>query len=107
MIYHADDHPVLDLTSDAKEVYDEWYLGIERSIHARRLDVYALRLMGLLAVNDLKQEVDRQTQEEVTNKAGTQEEDSKTEEEDVDETIDSRETAATRTTTLEDNHSKE
>jgi len=48
----------LELTEEAKELYDAWYMNIEDSIHAKRLDTYALRLMALLAVNDLKDEVD-------------------------------------------------
>ena len=34
---------------------------MERSIHTKRLDTYAMRLMSLLATNDLKNEVDEQT----------------------------------------------
>jgi hypothetical protein len=41
-------------------------MNIERSIHAKRLDTYALRLMSLLAVNDLKNEIDEETVDRVT-----------------------------------------
>jgi hypothetical protein len=48
----------LNITRDAKDIYHEFYMNIESSIHAKRLDTYALRLMGLLAVNEKKSEVD-------------------------------------------------
>jgi hypothetical protein len=48
----------LDISSEARELYHQWYMGLERSIHAKRLDTYAMRLMGLLAVNELKSEID-------------------------------------------------
>jgi hypothetical protein len=51
----------LDISPDARELYHNWYMDLERSIHAKRLDTYALRLMSLLAVNDLKNEVDEET----------------------------------------------
>ena len=39
----------------------DWYMGLERSVHAKRLDTYALRLMSLMAVNGNLVEVDEQT----------------------------------------------
>ena len=35
--------------------------GFDRSVHSRRLDTYALRLMPLLAVNDMKTAIDVET----------------------------------------------
>jgi hypothetical protein len=61
VLKHAGYNPELDLTPDAKERFHEWYMNLERSIHAKRLDAYALRLMTLLAVNDLKTAVDLDT----------------------------------------------
>lgn len=55
----------LDLTRAAMDIYHRWYMGGERSVHAKRLDTYALRLMSLLAVNDLKNEVDEDTVQKV------------------------------------------
>lgn len=46
--------PELTLEAEALSLYDAWYMGLERSIHAKRLDTYALRLMILLAINDMK-----------------------------------------------------
>ena len=55
---HVGERLELELAPDAKEFYHHWYMNIENSVHAKRLDTYALRLMPLLAVNDLKKEVD-------------------------------------------------
>jgi hypothetical protein len=43
---------------DAKELFDQWYLNLEKSVHAKRIDTYALRLMPLLAANDSKTRID-------------------------------------------------
>jgi len=42
------------------------YQNLEKSVHAKRLETYALRLMCLLAVNDLKTEVDDETVRKAT-----------------------------------------
>jgi hypothetical protein len=55
----------LDLTSEAKELYHSWYMSLEKSIHSKRLDVYALRLMSLLAVNELEMKVNLKTVQKV------------------------------------------
>ena len=57
--------PELDLTDGAKEIYHKWYISLDRSIHSKRLDTYALRLMALLAANEMRPEVD----EEIVQKA--------------------------------------
>jgi hypothetical protein len=51
----------LDITDEGREIYHNWYMNLERSIHAKRLDTYALRFMILLAVNELKDEIDAAT----------------------------------------------
>jgi len=51
----------LRLNNDASRIYDHWYQNHERSIFFRRLDVYAMRIMSLIAVNDKKQEIDEET----------------------------------------------
>lgn len=51
----------MPVTPEARKIFDEWYLSLPQSIHARRLDTYALRLMPLLAINDSKREVDADT----------------------------------------------
>ena len=61
VLLHAEKHPVLEIDHDARERYDEWYMGRPRTIHGKRLDAYAMRLMPLLAVNDLKATVDLAT----------------------------------------------
>jgi hypothetical protein len=55
----------LDISPSAKEIFHNWYMNMERSIHNKRLDTYAQRLMSLLAVNDLKNEVDEETVKKV------------------------------------------
>ena len=47
----------LDIADNARELYHAWYMNLERSIHAKRLDTYALRFMTLLAVNELQPEI--------------------------------------------------
>jgi len=51
---------MLEIRTAAHQRYTEWYLGLESSIHSKRLDTYALRLMPLLAVNDGKNCVDEE-----------------------------------------------
>jgi hypothetical protein len=51
----------LELTPAAFELYNRWYLGLEQSIHTKRLDTYAMRFMILLTVNECKTEVDETT----------------------------------------------
>ncbi|UCG11524.1 MAG: DUF3987 domain-containing protein [Deltaproteobacteria bacterium] len=58
ILRHAGDGLELDITPEARELYHDWYMSLEKSVYTKRLDVYALRLMSLLAVNELKTEVD-------------------------------------------------
>jgi hypothetical protein len=51
-------HLKLGITTDAKTAYNDWYMNQGRSIHSRRLEVYAMRFMILLAVNSRKREID-------------------------------------------------
>lgn len=55
----------LDITDKARTRYHEWYMSLENSIHTKRLDTYALRLMLLLAVNELRPEIDIEIVEKV------------------------------------------
>ncbi|HUV58524.1 MAG TPA: DUF3987 domain-containing protein [Desulfatiglandales bacterium] len=48
----------LNLTEEAKELYQSWYMELEQSIHTKRLDTYTLRLMPLLALNESKDKID-------------------------------------------------
>jgi len=48
----------LDITPEGKELFQDWYMNLDKSVHAKRLDGYALRFMALMAVNDLKDEID-------------------------------------------------
>ena len=62
---HAAKHPVMPIADAARDIYDDWYMNRPASIHGKRLDTYALRFMSLLAVNDLKSEVDVETMRKV------------------------------------------
>ena len=53
----------LEMTPEAAARYADWYNNREKSIHVKRLEVYATRLMLLLAVNDFKIEIDEETVE--------------------------------------------
>jgi hypothetical protein len=50
----------LEIAPDARDLFDDWYMNLERSLHAKRLDTYALRLMSLLAINEAEIEVSSQ-----------------------------------------------
>ncbi len=52
------DYFEMDVAEDALSQFEDWYLSLEQSIHARRLDTYAHRLMPLLAINEGKFVVD-------------------------------------------------
>ncbi|MBI4795899.1 MAG: DUF3987 domain-containing protein [Deltaproteobacteria bacterium] len=52
-ISQAGRHP-LPLTSEARDIFESWYFGLEKSIYSKRLDTYGHRIMILLAVNDMQ-----------------------------------------------------
>jgi hypothetical protein len=47
----------MGITPEAHDIYERWYLSLERSVHSKRLDGYCLRFMGLLAVNEFRREI--------------------------------------------------
>jgi len=49
----------MKLTPEAMALYNAWYLSLDGSIHARRIDTYAMRLLPLIAINEHKTEIDR------------------------------------------------
>ncbi len=55
----------LDLTPEARDLYESWYESRDTSMYDKRLGTYAMRFMSLLAVNELKREVDLETIEKV------------------------------------------
>jgi hypothetical protein len=61
VLRHAGNCPEFNITAEAKEMFHKWYLNLESSVHARRLDGYALRFMILLAANNMKDEIDVET----------------------------------------------
>ncbi|HYA43199.1 MAG TPA: DNA-primase RepB domain-containing protein, partial [Syntrophobacteraceae bacterium] len=56
----------LTFTDEARSAYDKWYLNLESSIHTRRLDTYAFRLMLILAANELIHSIDLEIVEKAT-----------------------------------------
>ena len=51
----------LRIEEAARRAYEEWYLRSERSFLSKRLDVYALSMMSLIAVCDGKRAIDQET----------------------------------------------
>jgi hypothetical protein len=51
----------LKIIDAAYRFYDDWYHNIPDSIYAYRMETYSLRLAMLLAVNELKGAIDRET----------------------------------------------
>lgn len=47
-----------DITQEARDLYERWYLDLETSVHSKRLDTYAMRFMQLLAANEKRAEID-------------------------------------------------
>jgi hypothetical protein len=66
ILRHVGDSLELDITSEAREYYHNWYMNLEPSVHSKRLDTYSLRFMMLLAANDLKNEIDLETAKHAT-----------------------------------------
>ncbi len=54
---------IMRITNEGRELYEEWYGKLEQSVHAKRVDTIALRLLPLLAINDKKKQIDRETVE--------------------------------------------
>ncbi|OGW51749.1 MAG: hypothetical protein A2Y81_12720 [Nitrospirae bacterium RBG_13_43_8] len=54
----ANANRILNITDEARAIFNKWYLGTEKSIHSKRLDTYALRFMPLLAINEQKSKID-------------------------------------------------
>jgi len=47
----------LPVTDEAREIFDKWYFNQESSPFIKRLDAYGLRLMILLAVNEMRSSI--------------------------------------------------
>ena len=52
------DYREIGFTETAREIYDSWYMNRSTSVHAKRLDGYALRFMLLMAVNQRSKVID-------------------------------------------------
>jgi len=51
----------MPIEQDAFELFEEWYLNLERSPFTKRLDTYGHRFMPLLAINEKKDRIDLET----------------------------------------------
>lgn len=56
----------MSIDEDAGKSFHHWYLNLEKSVHTKRIDTYALRLMPLLAANDGKTRIDTQIVQKAT-----------------------------------------
>jgi hypothetical protein len=56
----------LSISDEANTLYNEWYFKLPDSIYADRMETYSLRLAMLLAVNDLKPNIDLETMQKAT-----------------------------------------
>lgn len=52
---------VMPVDSNARDLFQEWYLRLEQSVFSRRLDTFGHRFMPLLAINDKKKVIDLET----------------------------------------------
>jgi len=48
----------MPISPNGLRIYDEWYHNLESSVHTKRLDTYAMRIMPLLAINEMKDAID-------------------------------------------------
>jgi hypothetical protein len=57
----------MGITDGARKTFEDWYLNLDQSpdqsIHRKRIDTIALRLLPLLAINDKKTQIDNDTVE--------------------------------------------
>jgi hypothetical protein len=60
LLSHISQSREIDITEGARKMYHEWYMNIPKSVHSKRLDTYAMRLMGLLTINELKPFIDEE-----------------------------------------------
>ncbi len=56
----------LGMTPEANRMFDDWYLNYETTVHAKRLEGYALRFMTLFCANECKLEIDSEIVSKVT-----------------------------------------
>jgi hypothetical protein len=61
LVLKFDKQKEFKISQKGRELYERWYLNLQPTVHSKRLDTYALRLMPLLAVDDDKDEVDEET----------------------------------------------
>lgn len=55
----------IPINAEACRLYKDWYNGMPRSVHTKRLDGYALRFMILFTINDGKLQIDESVVQKV------------------------------------------
>ena len=65
VLRHVNNHPGINITNKARDLYQEWYLSIPGSVHSKRVDTYSMRLMQLLAINEQKSLIDEEILDKV------------------------------------------
>jgi hypothetical protein len=66
IILHVGGGLTLTVSEDAHEYYKNWYFKLPDSIYADRMETYSLRCAIILAVNDLKPQIDLETMKKAT-----------------------------------------
>ncbi len=56
--YFSYPEQVIPLTDDARQVWEDWYMGLEETDETARLDNLGMRLMSLLAFTSGRSEID-------------------------------------------------
>ncbi|MCX5827600.1 MAG: hypothetical protein NTV58_06315 [Deltaproteobacteria bacterium] len=58
IVQFAIDTKEISISLEAQAIFHQWYLTLPKSVHARRLETYALRFMLLLCCNEKKPVID-------------------------------------------------
>ncbi len=48
----------MSISHEGLQIFNKWYHNLESSVHTKRLDTYAMRIMPLLAINEMKTVID-------------------------------------------------
>lgn len=61
MLHLVGNGMTMTMSTNVNRIYNDWYNSLESSVYSQRLEAYCLRFMPLIAINDLKTEVDVET----------------------------------------------
>jgi len=65
IVRFATEQKEIGITPEAKAIYHQWYLELPKSVHARRLETYALRFMLLLCCNEKEPTIDAEIADKI------------------------------------------